>query len=84
MVGSGMKEAVSRAIFIKRIMISVAVSCCCLIVPSVFARELAAELSAGEDIFVPGATVLVVGVALILAVSVRCLIKNLRRCAGKE
>ena len=79
-----MREIIARAIFIKRIVVWAVVFCCCVFALSIFARELAADLSAGEEIFIPGVTVLVCGVVLILAVSVRFLIKNIRRYAEKE
>jgi hypothetical protein len=74
-----MKKGIAKAIYIKNVVVWVAISCCCIVAFGTFANKFFEDLSAGNEIFIPGVSILVAVVVGLLIFSITRIIKYINR-----
>jgi hypothetical protein len=74
-----MKKGIANAIYIKNVVLWAAISCCCIVAIGTFVKSFFEDLSAGNEIFLPGVIILVAAVLGLLGFSVTRTIKYINR-----
>jgi hypothetical protein len=77
------RNTIAKAIYIKNIVTFTVVSCLGIVALVTLGKELAASLSAGEEIFIPGVALLILAVLLVFLFAVTRVIKYVRLCRGE-
>jgi hypothetical protein len=65
-----MKKGISKAIYIKNVAVWVVISCCCIVAAGTFVKKFFEDLSAGNEIFLPGVIILAAAVLGLLVFSI--------------
>jgi membrane protein YdbS with pleckstrin-like domain len=74
-----MKKSISKAIYIKNVAVWVVISCCCIVAVGTFVKKFYEDVSAGNEIFLPGVIILVAAVLGLLVFSITRIIKYINR-----
>ena len=74
-----MKKDISKVIYIKNVVVWVVISCCCIVAVGTFVKKFFEDVSAGNEIFLPGVSILVSVVLGILVFGITRVIKYINR-----
>lgn len=74
-----MRKGIENIIYIKNAVLWTVIICCCVIAMGTFVKSFYEDLSAGKEIFLPGAVILAAAVLGLLALGVTRIIKYINR-----
>jgi hypothetical protein len=74
-----MKKTIANAIYINNIVVWAVIGCCCIVASGTFIKKLFKDLSAGNEISLPGVIILVAAVLGLFVLSIIRIKKYINR-----
>jgi hypothetical protein len=72
------RKGIANIIYVKNAAVWAVISCCCVIAVGTFVNEFYKDLSAGKEIFLPGAVILAAAVLGLLVFGITRIIKYIK------